>query len=72
MRTQPANYQTLLISKKITDSKYLSEQTQLNDTQRTNYIGRLERENNGATMFFISEKLEKTTFEFLQNSANIL
>ena len=28
--------------------------------------------NNGATMFFIIEKSEETTFNFLQNSATII
>ena len=32
------------------------------------FIGTLER-NEGATMFFIIEKSEETTFEFSQNSA---
>ena len=36
--------------------------------QQINFIRRLER-NEGATMFFIIEKSEETTFEFSQNSA---
>ena len=35
-----------------------------------NNIGRLER-NRGATMIFIIEKSEKTTFEFSQNAATV-
>ena len=50
----------------------LSEQTELKDPQQINFIGKLEGQNNGATMFFITEKSGGTTFEFLQNSVNIL
>ena len=39
--------------------------------QQMNFIGRLER-NEGATVFFIIEKSEETTFEFSQNSATIV
>ena len=38
--------------------------------QQINFIGRLFIE--GATMFFIIEKSEETTFEFSQNSATIV
>ena len=37
------------------------------DLKQINFIGKLER-NEGATMFFIIEKSEETTFEFSQNS----
>ena len=50
----------------------LSKQTKLKDPQQINFIGKLEGQNNGATMLFITEKSEETTFEFLQNSVNIL
>ena len=50
----------------------LSKQTKLKDLQQINFIGKLEGQNNGATMFFIIEKSEETNFEFLQNSVNIL
>ena len=50
----------------------LSKQTKLKDSQQINFIGKPEGQNNGATMFFIIEKSEETTFEFLQNSVNIL
>ena len=50
----------------------LSKQTNLKDPQQINFIGKLERQNNRATMFFIIEKSEEITFEFLQNSVNIL
>ena len=50
----------------------VSKQTMLKDPQQINFIGKLEGQNNGATMFFIIEKSEETNFEFLQNSVNIL
>ena len=50
----------------------LSKQTKIKDPQQINFIGKIERQNNGVTMFFIIEKSEETTFEFLQNSVNIL
>ena len=50
----------------------LCKQTKLNDPQQINFIGKLENQDNGATMFFINEKAEETTFAFLQNSVNIL
>ena len=49
----------------------LSTQTKIKDPQQINFIGRLSR-NTGATMFFIIERSEETTFEFSQNSVNIL
>ena len=49
-----------------------SKQTKLKDPQQINFIGRLERQTPEATMFFVIEKTEETTFEFLQNSVNIL
>ena len=51
----------------------LSKQIELenyNLKQQINFIGKLE--GNKATMFFIIEKSEETTFEFAQNSVNIL
>ena len=50
----------------------LSKQTKIKDPQQINFIGKIEEQNNGVTMFFIIEKSEETTFEFLQNSVNIL
>ena len=50
----------------------VSKQTMLKDPQQINFIGKLEGQNNGATMFFIIEKSEETSLEFLQNSGNIL
>ena len=50
----------------------LSKQTKLKDPQEITFIGKLEGQTNGATMFFVIEKSEETTFEFLQNSVNIL
>ena len=50
----------------------LSKQTKIKDPQQLNFIGKIEEQNNGVTMFFIIEKSEATTFEFLQNSVKIL
>ena len=50
----------------------LSKETVVKDPQQINFIGKLENQANGTTMFFIIEKSEETTFEFLQNSVNIL
>ena len=49
-----------------------SKQTKLKDPQQINFIGKPENQAHGATIFFIIEKSEETTFEFLQNSVNIL
>ena len=52
----------------------LSKQIELENSdlkQQINFIGRLER-NEGATMFFIIEKPEETTFEFSQNAATVV
>ena len=52
----------------------LSKQIELENSdlkQQINFIGRLER-NQGATMFFIIEKSEETTFEFSQNGVTIV
>ena len=50
----------------------LSKQTKIKDRQQINFIGKIEVQDNGVTMFFINEKSKETTFEFLQNSVNIL
>ena len=50
----------------------LSKQTKLKDPQQINFIGKLENQANGSTVFFIIEKSEEATFEFLQNSVNVL
>ena len=50
----------------------LSKQTNLKDLQKINFIGKREGQNNWATIFFIIEKSEQTTSDFLQNSVNIL
>ena len=39
--------------------------------QQINFIGKIE-EDNGATMFFITEKAEETFFNFLQNCVSII
>ena len=51
----------------------LSKQIELENPhlkQQINFIGRLEE--NNATMFFIIEKKEETTFVFSQNSAVVV
>ena len=50
----------------------LSKQTKLKDPQQIKFIRKLENQANGATMFFIIEKSEETTFKFLQNSVTII
>ena len=49
----------------------LSKQTKLKDSQQINFIGKLDKAN-GATMFFIVQKSEETTFNFSQNSVTIM
>ena len=49
----------------------LSKQTKLKDPQQINFIGKLDKDNR-ATMFFIIEKSEETTFNFSQNSVTII
>ena len=43
----------------------LSKQTKLKDSKQINFIGKLENQAHGATMFFIIEKSKGTTLEFL-------
>ena len=43
----------------------LNKQINLKDPQQTTFIGKLEGQDNVATMFFIIEKSEETTFAFL-------
>ena len=50
----------------------LSKQTTLKDPQQIIFIGKLENQDHGATMFFIIEKSEETTFNFSQNSVTII
>ena len=50
----------------------LSKQTKLKDPQQINFIGKLENQDRGATIFFIFEKSEETAFNFLQNSVTII
>ena len=52
----------------------LSKQTELENSdlkQQLNFTGRLKRDQ-GATMFFIIEKSEKTTSEFSQNAVTVV
>ena len=65
MITQPIIYWIFVISKKnyklvATD---LGKQTKLQDPQKISFIGKLLH-TRGATMFFIVEKSEETTFNF--------
>ena len=58
----------------------LSNQTKLKDRQQVSFIGKFENQAFGATMFFIIEKSEQTTFNFtkfcikmeIQNIVNLL
>ena len=50
----------------------LSKQTKIKDPQQINFIGKIERQDNGVTMYFIIERSEETTFKCLQNSVNNL
>ena len=50
----------------------LSKQIELKNTdlkQQINFIRRLEED---ATMFFIMEKIEETTFDFSENSVTVV
>ena len=49
----------------------LSKQTKLIDLQQISFIRKLDKDN-GATMFFIIEKSEETTFNFSQNPVTII
>ena len=52
----------------------LSKQIELENSdlkQQINFIGRLTKDK-GATMFFIIEKSEETTFEFSQNTVAVV
>ena len=51
----------------------LSKQIELENpdlTQKINFIGKIERDE-GATMLFIIEKSEETTFDFSKNSVSM-
>ena len=50
----------------------LSKQTKLKDHQQINFIGKLENQNHGASMFFIIKKSEERIFKFSQNSVTII
>ena len=49
----------------------LSKQTKLKDPQEISFIGKFLAKR-GATMFFVIEKSEETTLNFLQNSVTII
>ena len=48
------------------------KQTKLKDPQQTNFIGKLENQDHGATMFLVIEKSEETTLKFSQNFVTII
>ena len=50
----------------------LSNQTKSKDPQQISFIGKLKNQDQGATIFFVTEKSEETTFNFLQNSVTII
>ena len=50
----------------------LSKKTKLKDPQQSNFIGKLQNQDHGATMLFIIEKFEETTFNSSQNSVTII
>ena len=50
----------------------LRKQTKLNDPQQINFIGKIEEQNNGVTVYFIIEKSEESTFNFLKNSVTVI
>ena len=58
------NYQLIAID--------LSKQSNLKNPQQINFIGKLENQTNGATMFFIIKKSEETALKFSQNSVSII
>ena len=49
----------------------ISKQTKLKDPQQIGFIGKLLK-STGATMLFIIERSEETTFNFSQNSVTIV
>ena len=50
----------------------LSKETKLKVSQQIIFVGKLENQDHGATMFFIIEKSEETTFNVLQNSVTMI
>ena len=49
----------------------VTDLSKLKDPQQISFIGKLENQDHGATMFLI-ERSEETTFNFLQNSVAII
>ena len=49
----------------------LTKKTKLKDPQQINFIEKLEKQDRGATIFFIIKKSEETTFNFSQNSVTV-
>ena len=50
----------------------LTKKTKLKDPQQINFIGKLENQADGATMFLIIEKSEETTINFSPSSVTII
>ena len=50
----------------------LNKHIKFKDPQQINFIRKLENQAHKATMFFIIEKSEETTFNFSKNCVNIL
>ena len=50
----------------------LTKQTKLKDPQQINFIGKLENQADGASMFLIIEKSEETAINFSQSSVTII
>ena len=50
----------------------MSKQTELKDPQQINFIGKIESQDHGEAMFFITEKSEETTLNFSQNFVTII
>ena len=50
----------------------LSKKIKLKGPQQINFIGKLGNQDHRATLFFIIEKSEETTFDFSQNSVTII
>ena len=50
----------------------LTKQTKLKDPQQINFIGKLENQADGASMFLIIEKSEETAIKFSQSSVTII
>ena len=50
----------------------LNKKIKLIDPQQVNFIGKLENQDHGTTVFFIIEKSKQTRFSFSQDSVTII